>query len=363
MFGFLKDRLKKAIDSFSKKAEEKQEVQEKPSAEVEDVKPEAPKEQVERAEQETISEETVSEQSVSEKEEKPKKGLFGRLVQKIGTKKISREEFNSMFDELEMAMLENNIAVEVVAKIKEELSEKIIDKLIRRKDINNVVSNCLMDSISRLFIKSESLVEIASKKKPFVICFIGVNGSGKTTTIAKVAHLFLKNKLVPVIAAADTFRAAAIDQLKMHADRLNVRFVSHQYMADAAAVAFDAIQHAKSTGKDVVLIDTAGRLHSNKNLMEEMKKIIKVAKPDLKIFVGESITGNDCIEQARQFDSAIGIDGIILSKADVDEKGGTAISISYVLRKPIFYVGVGQEYEDLKQLNSEEIISALINPK
>jgi fused signal recognition particle receptor len=162
-----------------------------------------------------------------------------------------------------------------------------------------------------------------------------------------------------VLAAADTFRAAAIDQLQLHADKLGVKLIRHDYGSDPAAVAFDAIKHAEAKKIDIVLIDTAGRLHSNINLMDEMKKIMRVAKPDLKIFVGESITGNDCVEQAKHFNDAVGIDGIILAKADVDEKGGAAISVSYVTQKPILFLGIGQEYEDLQQFDKERLLASI----
>ena len=188
---------------------------------------------------------------------------------------------------------------------------------------------------------------------------MGVNGSGKTTTTAKLTKLLQSNDMKVVLAASDTFRAAAIDQLQTWADKLNVRLIKHDYGADAAAVAFDAIKHAKSKKIDVVLIDTAGRMHSNINLRDELKKIVRIAKPDLKIFVGESITGNDCIEQATTFNESVGIDGIILSKADVDEKGGTAISISHVTDKPILYLGTGQELKDIEKFNLDKLIQSL----
>ena len=204
-----------------------------------------------------------------------------------------------------------------------------------------------------------ALLERAKAKKPLVICMVGINGSGKTTSIAKLANYFQAHGLSVVLAAADTFRAAAIDQLQLHADKLNVKLVKHEYGADPAAVAFDAIKHAQAAKKDIVLIDTAGRLHSNVNLVDEMKKIVRIAKPDLNIFVGESITGNDCVEQAKKFDEAIGIDGIILAKADIDEKGGAAISVSYVTKKPILFLGVGQEYKDLQEFNKEKLIASM----
>ncbi|MBL7056474.1 signal recognition particle-docking protein FtsY, partial [Candidatus Woesearchaeota archaeon] len=184
-------------------------------------------------------------------------------------------------------------------------------------------------------------------------------GSGKTTSIAKVANMLKNNKFSCVLAASDTFRAASIEQLEYHGKQLGIKVIKHDYQSDPAAVAFDAIKHAKAKEIDVVLIDTAGRLHSNSNLIEEMKKIIRISKPDLKIFVGESITGNDCIEQAKAFNDAVGIDGIILTKADVDEKGGAAISVSYVTKSPIMYFGVGQEYIDLKEFDSNMVVEGL----
>ena len=288
-----------------------------------------------------------------------KKGFFGFLKEKITTTKIDKTKFEELFWDLELAMMENGVAIEVVEKIKEDLGNALIDKPIPRGGIETVVTESLKRSIEGLFIQPFNIIEKVKEKKPFVICFVGVNGSGKTTSIAKVAKLLQDNGLKVVMAAADTFRAAAIDQLQIHADNLGIKLVKHDYGADAAAVAFDAIKHAEHSNKDVVIIDTAGRLHSNVNLMEEMKKIIRVAKPDMKIFVGEAITGNDCIEQARQFNDAIGIDGILLSKQDIDEKGGASISVSYVTQKPILFIGTGQEYSDLKVFDSKVIVDSL----
>lgn len=295
-------------------------------------------------------------------EKKAKKGFFSRLTEKITTKKITATQFDDLFWELEITLLENNVAVQVIEKIKEDLRTELVDKPIARTKIEETILSTLQHSVDQLFIIPDmDLLAQAKEKSPLVICFIGINGSGKTTTIAKMTKFFQDAGKSVVLAAADTFRAAAIDQLQIHADALKVKLIKHDYGADAAAVAFDAIEHARAKGKDIVLIDTAGRLHSNHNLVDEMKKIMRVAKPDVKIFVGESITGNDCIEQAVKFDEAVGIDGIILSKADIDEKGGAAVSVSYVTRKPILYLGTGQEYGDLEPFSKESIMAQLFS--
>lgn len=307
-----------------------------------------------------ISETPVVQEVQKIQEEVQEKGFFTSMKEKITTKVISVEQFDELFWDVELVLLENNVAVAVIEKIKADLKRDLVGKPLPRSQIQDSVLSALKNSVSALFdFPSFDLIKLAGSKKPFVICIVGVNGSGKTTTIAKLANFLQKNGLSCVIAAADTFRAAAIDQLQLHADKLNVKLVKHDYGADAAAVAFDAIKHAEAKNKDVVLIDTAGRLHSNVNLMDEMKKIIRVAKPDLKLFVGESITGNDCVEQARLFDEAVGIDGIVLSKADIDEKGGAALSVSYVTKKPILYLGVGQEYGDLELFEAKKMVSRL----
>ncbi|MBS3147373.1 signal recognition particle-docking protein FtsY [Candidatus Woesearchaeota archaeon] len=282
------------------------------------------------------------------------------MTEKITTKKVSAEAFDELFWDLELALLENNVAVEVIEKIKTDLKSSIVDKLVPRGKVEEVIASSLHGSIESLFtVPSIDVLSKIKEKKPFIICFIGINGSGKTTSIAKFTHYLQQNGLSVVLAAADTFRAAAIDQLQIHADNLKVKLIKHDYGSDPAAVAFDAIKHAEASKKDVVLIDTAGRLHSNVNLIDEMKKIVRVAKPDLKIFVGESITGNDCVEQAKKFDEAVGIDGIILSKADIDEKGGAAISVSFVTKKPILFLGMGQEYKDLQVFDKEKLLAGI----
>ncbi|MEM0465457.1 MAG: signal recognition particle-docking protein FtsY [Candidatus Pacearchaeota archaeon] len=296
-----------------------------------------------------------------EKEKEEKKSFFEKLKSTF-TYKITDKDFNEIFNDLEMLLLENNTALEVVEEIKNILSKKLINKEIKKENLEKTIFNELKEALKELIIEPfDLLIEIKNKKEkdPYVILFFGINGTGKTTTIAKIAYLLKNNNLSVVLAAADTFRAASIEQLQEHANKLNIPLIKHNYQADPAAVGFDAIKYAKNHNIDVVLIDTAGRMHTKNNLIAEMEKICRVTKPNLKIFVAESIAGNDAIEQSKKFNEAIGIDGSILSKADIDEKGGTIISISYVTKKPIFYLGTGQSYEDLKLFNKQEFIESL----
>ncbi|MBI4453250.1 signal recognition particle-docking protein FtsY [Candidatus Woesearchaeota archaeon] len=315
-------------------------------------------------EKEQEQEQEKEEKAEPKEEKKSAWGIFTKITDLVTKTVLSEGKFEEIFWEMEIVLLENNLAVEVIEKIKQDLRKQIVGKPIKRGKVEEVIIEAIGNSIDDLFSveKIDLIDKIKEKRKrgePFVIAFVGVNGSGKTTTIAKMAKLFLNNRLKPVIAASDTFRAAAIQQLEAHAVKLGVKLIKQDYGSDPAAVAYDAIKFALQKGMDVVMIDTAGRLHSNVNLMDEMKKIIRVAKPDMKIFIGEAITGNDCVEQARQFNEAVGIDGIILCKADVDDKGGAAISVSYVTGKPILYLGTGQGYDDLKEFDKNIVLKSL----
>lgn len=403
MFKFFKDKIKKAVSNFSEKVEElpeeeiqvttddsiqdsKEEIQETPTPKtkkepeekkekkehvkekekrsqipkaqepIKEVTPkEAPKEKEET--KEIIKEEEHEKEEIVEepKKEVEKKGFFNKIL----TKKIDASKFEEFFFELEITLLENNVSLEVIEKIKEDMKVALLNQPVARNKVEQTIKDTLKKSVDEIL--SMTPLKFDFSKKPLVICLLGINGSGKTTSTAKLTKYFQDQGKTIVLAAADTFRAAAIEQLQEHADNLGVKLIRQEYKSDPAAVAFDAIKHAEAKGIDVVLIDTAGRIHSNVNLMNEMKKVIKVANPDLKLFVGESITGNDCIEQARKFNESVGIDGIILSKADIDEKGGTAISISYITKCPIVFLGVGQNYEDLMPFDKEKILNQLFS--
>ena len=277
-----------------------------------------------------------AEEAIEKAEKEEKKGLFG----------ISEKKIDELLWELELALLEADVALEVVEKIKAEIKKRLVGS--PRREAKELVERALKEAIKSVLESSEgNFFEIVEKKeKPVVIMFVGVNGSGKTTAIAKLAHQLQKRGYSCVIAAADTFRAGAIEQLELHAQKLGVKLIKHDFGADPAAVAYDAIEHAKAKHKDFVLIDTAGRMQTNINLMEEMRKIKRVANPDLIIFVGDALTGNDAIEQAKRFNEVVGIDGVILTKVDADAKGGAALSIAYTIKKPLFFIGIGQGYDD-----------------
>ncbi len=287
-------------------------------------------------------------------------GFFSKLKQKLTTSILKQEEFDEIFSEFEITLLENNVALQVVDKIHESLAKDLVGVSVKSSDVETRILNALKNSILQVLIDGQDLVEkIKANDKHYVILFFGINGTGKTTSIAKLAWLLKSQGISVVLGAADTFRAASIEQLEKHAIKVGVPIVKSHYNADPASVAFDTVQYARKNNIKVALIDTAGRMYTQGNLMREMEKIVKVSQPDLKIFVGESITGNDATEQAKSFNDSVGIDGIILSKADVDDKSGTILSVSYITGKPIFYLGVGQEYKDLQLFKKFDVLKGL----
>ena len=305
-------------------------------------------------------------EKVEQSEKAPEKESFLKKIKtKVSKIKISEKDFDIYSEELEILLLENNVALEVAKKIIQELKEKIIGKELLKKELEEEIKDVFKEIIREILIAPPDLTEKIKEKlsdqskDPYIILFCGINGSGKTTTIAKITENLKSKGISCVLAAADTFRAASIEQIKEHGEKIGVEVISHEYGADPTSVAFDAIKHAKKDFIDCVLIDTAGRMHTSKNLLKEIEKINRVCKPDLKIFVGESITGNDIIEQVKSFDWAIGIDGIVLTKADIDEKGGTALSVGHVTKKPIYYLGTGQAYDQIEPFDKEKFIQRL----
>jgi fused signal recognition particle receptor len=265
-------------------------------------------------------------------------------------------------------LLSNDVAIDTA----EEICDKLIDsfkgdQIGRLSSTKKLLFDTLKQVITEVLTPDKQIdlfEEIKQKKKkgiPFVIVFLGVNGTGKTTTMAKIAHYLKQNNISVVAAASDTFRAGAIEQLSYHMKNVDVRVIKHDYKSDPSSVAFDAFEHAKARGIDVVLIDTAGRQVTDRNLMAEMQKIVKVSQPDLIIFVGDSLAGNDALYQAKEFKKHVGIDANILTKLDADSKGGAALSISHETKKPILFVGVGQGYNDLKPFDKHIFISNILS--
>ena len=279
-------------------------------------------------------------------------------------KKIKDDPLDDILDELEVTLLESDVAYPVVQEIIVGVRNNLAGKKYGREyTLEEIVELAVKEAVSDVLRINVFDFDawLAEQKKPTVIMFIGINGTGKTTAIAKIANRLKQEGRSVVLAACDTFRAGAIEQLSIHADKLNVKIVKSVQDADPASVAYDAIEHARSKMKDVVLIDTAGRMQTNNNLIAEMKKIVKVAKPDLKIFVGDSLAGNDAVEQAKVFDEAVGIDAIILTKIDTDAKGGAALSIAKTIGKPIAFVCDGQEYEDIEKFDADWMLERLFD--
>lgn len=402
MFDSLKKKLKEAVEKVTKtiKEEEKREKIEEKIEEKEapfiDIVPEKPHEEMEEVaeeveetkkqlEEEIIKEyvkekaaeaeleelpvieeekkkgikETIKrgiEEEIKVEKEDKKRGLFQRLFETT----LNKKDVEIVLKELKFVLLENDVAVEVVEKICEDVASELVDKSIRRDKIQSAIKDALghamLDVMQQDKIEVEKLIQ--EKEGVFTILFLGFNGAGKTTNLCKFAHKF--KKFHPIVAAADTFRAASIEQLEEHSKKVGFRLIKHKYGADSAAVIFDARKAALASGSKLVLADTAGRSHSNINLMDELKKVCRVSNPDLKILILDSVTGNDIYEQSKLFNDAVGVDAIILTKADVYDKGGAALSATYTIEKPILYLGVGQGYDDLKEFDPEEIVNNLL---
>ncbi|MBQ6512228.1 signal recognition particle-docking protein FtsY [Methanobrevibacter sp.] len=331
------------------------------------------------------SDEEDDEESLEEEEVEEKKSHFwsrnkdkkedisadgeasGGIFSFVREKTISEKHVEDILWELEMELLQGDVAMEVATAVCESVKEDLVGKKIKRSnDITEYTYLALRNAVSDIIdIPGKSMTEMIEEKKaqgePLVVMFVGINGTGKTTTIGKLANYYLKKGYTPVIAASDTFRAGAIEQVTYHADNVGVKIIKHKKGSDPAAVAYDAVEHAKAQGKELVLIDTAGRMQTNVNLMDEMKKIKRVANPDLVIFVGDALTGNDATEQASKFNEAIDIDGVILTKADADSKGGASLSIGYVIQRPIMFLGVGQGYDDIMEYDAEWMLDQLFS--
>ncbi|HEX9318370.1 MAG TPA: signal recognition particle-docking protein FtsY [Nitrososphaeraceae archaeon] len=295
------------------------------------------------------------------------KKAFSELSKNFGQKKISAKDIETICDEMLLSLIESDVAEEVALKIIEDIKSELLLSNVERKDSQDHINSILMVLLRNLFASSQKrkiIKEIMEKKKsklgPYVIVFLGINGTGKTTTVAKFANLLRKKELSVLMAAADTHRAGAIEQLSQHGTNLGIKIISQRYGADPSAVARDAVEHARKNYIDAVLIDTAGRIQTSKNLMEEINKITRVIKPDFSIFVGDSLSGNDTVNQAKQFFQYTNFDGTILTKSDADAKGGAAISVVQITNRPVLFLGTGQNYDDLVEFDAEKFLTSLL---
>jgi len=322
------------------------------------IKEKGEKEEVEEGREE----ERVTKGVVEKIKEKGKAILEGETI-------LDERDLENPLEELEIALLESDVALSVADEIISNVKKELVGE--RKKwgaDTGALVKKAIRNALLNVFsVDGGAEIEeldfeefVAKREKPVNVVFVGVNGTGKTTSIAKVARKLLGWGHSVVIASADTYRAGATEQIEKHASNLGLKVIKHQHGADPAAVVYDAMKYAKANRKDVVLADTAGRMHTSVNLMEQLKKICRVTKPDLVIFVDEAVAGNDAVERAKKFDEVVGIDASILTKLDIDAKGGAAISIAHSTSKPILFLGTGQGYDDLKKFDAEWLVDRLL---
>ncbi len=298
--------------------------------------------------------------------EKLRKGLNG-LVNKVTTTELTAKQLHPILEDFKLNLIENDVALPVADHICEEMEERLegaqVKRLEDRKQIVKKNLNEVLVSILNTKEEIDLLGRVERKREtdePYVILFVGINGTGKTTSIAKIAKLLMKKGYSVVVACSDTYRAGSIEQLEEHSKRLGVRMIKHKYGADPAAVAYDAVTHAKARRINVVLIDTAGRIQTDRNLMNELGKIKRVISPDATILTVDALTGNDAVMQAEEFHKTVGIDGTILTKVDADVKGGAALSVTYVTGKPVVFIGTGQRYEDIQEFRAEQFTQMIL---
>ena len=275
---------------------------------------------------------------------------------------ISEKDLSEALSELEMTLLECDVALQVTDAIIASVRTNLIGK--HRKigsSIDDLVVRALKSALLEVLGSGFDLVQyIKTHNRPVKILFTGVNGTGKTTTIAKIGSFLKKQGYTVVIGAGDTYRAGAIEQIGVHAERIGIKIIQHQEGADPSAVLFDAVQYAVSHKIDVVLADTAGRFHTKSNLMNQLEKIKRVMKPDLVVYVDEAVAGNDAVIRAAEFERTVGADAVVLTKADMDSRGGAAISIAHTIGKPLMFLGTGQGYDDIIPFDPVQVVDELL---
>jgi fused signal recognition particle receptor len=291
---------------------------------------------------------------------------FSNLVEKVSTTTLTGPEVESLLQEFYLQLVAADVAVETADAVVEGLRQRLKEfRVPRFSDKREMVKDVLKSTLSSV-IKTASIQDVLKTAeerrrsgRPVVIMFVGPNGSGKTSTVVKLAHYLRKKGYSAILASADTFRAGAIEQLETLGEKAGFLVVSQQYGADPAAVAVDAINKAASLRANFVIIDTAGRTEVDRGLLEEMRKIKRVAKPDYVIYIGDALAGNVAVNQAKMFDEVVGVDFVVLAKLDADAKGGSAVSISHATGKPLLFVCTGQELDDLDDNPRQRLLDAL----
>ena len=276
---------------------------------------------------------------------------------------ITEAELEEPLEQLELELLQGDVEMGVAREITDRIRERLVGDT--RKQVESgeqVVQRAIADALREVIAVGQFDFEerIAAAETPVVVVFTGVNGVGKTTSIAKMAQWLERRGYSSVIANGDTYRAGANEQIEEHANALDRKLISHEQGGDPAAVIYDAVEYAEANGVDVVLGDTAGRLHTADDLMAQLEKIDRVVDPDMTLFVGAAVAGQDATNQAEEFDDAAEIDGAVLTKADADSQGGAAISIAHVTGKPILFLGTGEAYGDLERFDPDIIVDRLL---
>lgn len=390
MFGLFKKKIKDAVDKLTGKIEE--DTESRDSEEVaEDVILDEEKEEKHTTENTRLGSEVRSDElrgegtenkdfsedkerchqreevpEVKDEEKKVKKeGILSKITRPITSKTLSSDFLDDILWEIEIALLENNVAQAVSLKIVADIKDKLVNQSVRKSEAERIIKDTMRNTIFEILNLDkvdieEKIRDAKNEHRSLLILFLGFNGSGKTTSIGKMGNYLINKGHSCVFAAGDSFRAAAVEQLEVHGHNLGIKVIKQAYGTDPAAIIFDAQKHASARGINVVLADTAGRVHTDRNLIDELKKIVRVNKPDLKFLVIESIAGNDVVEQAKVFDE-VELDGIILTKTDVDEKGGSALSLCYTLGKPVYFIGTGQEYSDFVEFDAEQAVKSIFD--
>lgn len=400
MFDKLRKKLKEGVQKLSMKDDEAQAITEEKVPEVEERPPEPEKKEIVKKTEEEPLEKTVTEKLPEDEPgrgevpgEKPKvaeetpeepheerpapepapkppepredRGRLGRFRERVATRELEEKDIDDFFEDGEIELLQSDVALEVADSLREKLKEKLVTSKVKRRKTSDAVTQAFNESLLEIVDQGDvhllKKAEQARKDgKPLMVVFLGFNGSGKTTSIAKCASFLKKKGFRTVLAAGDSFRAAAIEQLEVHGERLGIKVIKHQYGSDSAAVIFDARKYAEENRLDVVLADTAGRAHTDRNLMDELKKLVRVNNPELKVLVVDSLTGNDAVEQARVFHEAVGVDCIVMTKTDVNPRGGSILSVVHTIRKPVLFLGTGQEYSNIEMFDPRKFVKQLM---